>query len=214
MAQKFERGRARMFESNFFEFFSKVHPATPLVLYTPVVVACLYFAVARYSMGAALILGLLVAGYVAWTLMEYWLHRTIFHLRLPGPLGERLHFLMHGVHHDYPHDHTRLVMPPAISVTLAVLVFGLLYVVVGLELMLPFFAGIVTGYIGYDTLHWYTHAGKPKSRLLRYLRREHLIHHFKENETRYGVSCPWWDHAFGTAGERHPSSSPARGEEG
>jgi sterol desaturase/sphingolipid hydroxylase (fatty acid hydroxylase superfamily) len=119
---------------------------------------------------------------------------------------------MHGVHHDYPYDDTRLVMPPAISISGAVLVFGLLYVTVGLVTMLPLFAGVVFGYIIYDSVHWYTHAGRPDNRFLKYLRREHLIHHFKHSETRFGVSCPWWDYVFGTAGESHPRSSAADGD--
>ena len=42
-------------------------------------------------------------------------------------IGKMLHFIMHGVHHDYPNDATRLVMPPIISVPLAI-VFYLVFI--------------------------------------------------------------------------------------
>jgi hypothetical protein len=49
-------------------------------------------------------------------------------------------------------------------------------------------------------LHWYSHVGTPTNAWLKYLRREHMIHHFKEQKTRFGVSCPWWDFIFRTTG--------------
>ena len=45
------------------------------------------------------------------------------------------------------------------------------------------FAGFVLGYVIYDTVHWYTHAGAPTGALLKFLRREHLVHHFSESGT-------------------------------
>jgi sterol desaturase/sphingolipid hydroxylase (fatty acid hydroxylase superfamily) len=188
-----------MFESDFLEYFSRVHPAIPSALYLPLSFGSLYFAIgvekqSLWSVGLGVI-----AGYVLWTFFEYWLHRLLFHLPVVGPKTQRIYFLIHGVHHDYPWDETRLVIPTGASVVLGVLMYGLFRVVLGSQMYAPF-AGFVMGYVAYDTVHWYVHARAPRNRFFRWLRREHLVHHFKEPNSRYGVSCPWLDYLFGTRG--------------
>lgn len=200
VGNKVSKGSGRMFRSDFVERFSHVHPATPAVLYLPLVVFSLFQALGPKAMPAAAVLAWFVGGYVLWTLFEYWFHRLFFHLKVTGPRTERLHFLVHGVHHDYPWDRTRLVMPPSVSITLACLVFPLFWALWGANRMWAPFGGFVFGYVVYDTVHWYTHAGRPRSRIFKWLRREHLVHHFRESGSRFGVSCPWWDHVFGTTG--------------
>jgi len=91
-------------------------------------------------------------------------------------------------------------MPPSVSVSLGVLVYLLFRSIWGSAGMWAPYAGFVLGYVIYDSVHWYTHAGKPHSRLGKWLRREHLVHHFKDSGTRFGVSCPWWDLVFRTQG--------------
>src|ERR1700724_2634701 len=59
-----------MFESRFMEFFTHVHPATPLVLYVPVIVYMLYRAFAQEDMSILAILPLFLAGILMWTLLE------------------------------------------------------------------------------------------------------------------------------------------------
>ena len=56
-----------------------------------------------------------VGGYGLWTLTEYWIHRSVFHLEPKSRLGGRLHWIFHGVHHDHPNDPRRLVMPPIVT---------------------------------------------------------------------------------------------------
>ncbi len=62
---------------------------------------------------------MLAGGYLFWTLTEYWLHRLVFHFEPDDGLGPRLHWIIHGVHHDHPNDPLRLVMPPSVSIPLA-----------------------------------------------------------------------------------------------
>ena len=69
----------RMFESNFMEFFSHVHPATPVVLYTPVIGYMLYASFAYKKLSVLAIAGLFVVGMLIWTLLEYVIHRYVFH---------------------------------------------------------------------------------------------------------------------------------------
>ena len=69
----------RMFESNFMEFFSHVHPATPVVLYTPVIGYMLYASFAYKKLSVLAVAGLFVVGMFIWTLLEYVIHRYVFH---------------------------------------------------------------------------------------------------------------------------------------
>jgi sterol desaturase/sphingolipid hydroxylase (fatty acid hydroxylase superfamily) len=193
------KGSARMFESDLLEKLSHVHPATPALLFLPVVGFAVYLAAARDGAGALTIGWQLALGYLAWTLTEYWLHRLFFHLPVRGRLTRTIYFFVHGVHHDWPWDRSRLVLPPSVSVLLAAL-FYFLFRALFAPSYHALFAGFVLGYVIYDTVHWYTHARAPKGRLLKYLRKQHMVHHFKQPDTRFGVSCPWWDVVFRTGG--------------
>src|SRR6516162_6051000 len=94
----------RMFESDFMEFFSRVHPATPLILYLPVVGYMLYASLWRQGFSLPVVVGLFLLGILLWTLIEYLIHRYIFHYEPKTRIGKRLHYIIHGVHHDYPND--------------------------------------------------------------------------------------------------------------
>src|SRR5580692_4096672 len=123
------RASPPMFESRLLDFFSRVHPAVPPLLFVPVIVLMAAWSLAQLSVAATV--GLAVAGYALWTLFEYWLHRLVFHFEPDHGIGARLHWIIHGIHHEHPNDPLRLVMPPAVSVPLAAIVFGVLYVIFG-----------------------------------------------------------------------------------
>ncbi len=186
-----------LFQSRFLDFFSRVHPAIPAVVFVPVVVACIALGI-QHGVSVAGTIGLFVAGLLIWTLTEYWLHRLVFHWEPDHPLGSRLHFIMHGVHHDHPNDRLRLVMPPAVSIPLAALFLLLFYLVFGAPTYLPTFAGFIVGYLAYDYTHFYLHHRVPKTKLGKKLREQHMRHHFQDHRFGYGVSTPLWDHVFRT----------------
>src|SRR3954471_13971005 len=114
--------RARMFDSDFFEFFSKVHPAVPFIFYIPIGLTLLGWAAYRGTITAVTTAMFLPLGWVTWQLMEYFLHKSLFHWEGSGPFTRKLHDILHGYHHKYPDDDTRLVMPLGASIPLAVLI--------------------------------------------------------------------------------------------
>src|SRR5687768_3828917 len=168
-----------MFESDVLDRLSRVHPLVPLVIFVPTV--CALFVVGARQLTTAGTLGLLMAGWLFWTLTEYWLHRLVFHFEPEeGPLA-RLHWIIHGVHHDHPNDPLRLVMPPSVSVPLAALFYLGFYVVLGGTYALAFGAGFFAGYIAYDMTHYYVHHFRPRSRVGKRLRELHMRHHFQDD---------------------------------
>jgi len=185
-----------LFKSEFLNFFSRVHPAIPAIIFVPVIVAMEWLGVANgYSVLA--MVGFIAIGLFIWTLTEYWLHRLIFHWEPDNAFGRRMHFIIHGIHHDHPNDKMRLVMPPSVSVPLAAL-FLLAYWLVFGEAGFPIFGGFMLGYLAYDYTHYYVHHFVPKSNLGKKLREQHMRHHFQDHRFGYGVSSPLWDVAFRT----------------
>ncbi len=187
----------RMFESNFMEFFSHVHPATPLILYGPIIALMLYLAFVRKGLSFLTVLGFFVIGVLTWTLLEYVIHRYVFHYEPKTRVGKMLHFIMHGVHHDYPNDATRLVMPPIISVPLAVVFYVVFILTLG-RFAPAALAGFGFGYVCYDTIHYATHHFSMKRGVWRWLKQYHLRHHYQDDHAGYGVSSPLWDYVFKT----------------
>jgi sterol desaturase/sphingolipid hydroxylase (fatty acid hydroxylase superfamily) len=193
-----------MFESRFLDRFTRVHPIVPVVLFGPVITWLLVAGIGRN--GVATALALVALGYVFWTLTEYWLHRVVFHFEPENGIGARIHWMIHGVHHDHPNDPLRLVMPPSASIPLASLFYALFWLVLGADAALSFGAGFLAGYLVYDMLHYHVHHHKPRTRVGRTLRELHMRHHFQDHDAGYGVSAPYWDVVFGTPPRRKARS--------
>ena len=186
-----------MFESKLLDFFSRVHPSVPVIIYVPAIAAMEVWSLSKISVLASI--GLFVGGYLLWTLFEYWLHRLVFHFEPQKGIGARLHWIIHGVHHDHPNDPLRLVMPPAVSIPLAAIVFGVMWLVVGTSYAPGLAAGFYAGYLVYDMLHYALHHAVPGSRLGKALRERHMRHHFQDDTKGFGISAPYWDEVFRTS---------------
>jgi sterol desaturase/sphingolipid hydroxylase (fatty acid hydroxylase superfamily) len=204
------RASPRLFESDLLDFLSRVHPSVPLIIFLPVIVALAALSLSHVAV--LTFVGLFVGGYLMWTLFEYWLHRLVFHFEPEAGIGARLHWIIHGVHHDHPNDRLRLVMPPAVSVPVGAIVVGALYLVFGTAYAAGLGAGFVSGYLVYDMTHYYLHHFRPRGRLGRSLRELHMRHHFQDHTRGFGISAPYWDAVFRTFPHRRslaPSVSPS-----
>ena len=190
------RSSPRMFENDLLDRFSRVHHYVPLAIFLPAIAVFLYIGFDRLSTLTTLALG--VGGYLFWSLSEYWIHRGIFHFEPEEGFGARLHWIIHGVHHDHPNDPLRLVMPPSVSVPLSSLFVLGFYAVLGSPLFLPFSGGFLAGYLIYDMTHYHLHHHKPKTWIGRRLRELHMRHHFEDHTTGFGISAPYWDRFFRT----------------
>jgi dihydroceramide fatty acyl 2-hydroxylase len=186
----------RMFDSDLLDRLSRVHVVVPLVIFVPAI--GIMFGLGAPHFSPLEVVGLVLGGYLFWTLTEYWMHRLVFHFEPEEGVGARLHWIIHGVHHDHPNDPMRLVMPPSVSVPLSLAFLGLFDLALGFDWAIAVFSGFLVGYLTYDMLHYHTHHHVPKSRLGRKLRELHMRHHFQDDHAGYGVSAPYWDHVFGT----------------
>lgn len=160
----------------------------------------LWLGASRYGYPGRREAGLLTAGLLFWTLFEYVMHRYVFHLVVESTLGKRLAHTVHGVHHEYPRDRSRLFMPLVPRVLISGLVFGLMYLVMGWQ-ALAFFPCFLLGHLVYASMHYAIHEYAPP-KLLKALWRNHHLHHYKTPDKGFGVSTVLWDVVFGTVPDK------------
>jgi 4-hydroxysphinganine ceramide fatty acyl 2-hydroxylase len=186
----------RMFKSDLFESLSKVHFTIPLFIFVPVILFCAYEAF-QHSIGFISFCGLFILGLFIWTFVEYIMHRFVFHYMPPDkPWAMRLHFIFHGVHHDYPSDAKRLVLPPSVSIPLATGFYFLFKALLPVNYVFGFFPGFILGYLIYDISHYAIHHFNFKGSIWKKIKQHHMLHHYQDPGKGYGVSSPLWDKIF------------------
>lgn len=191
------KGSGQIFDNKILEALTRTHPALIVGMYVPLCLLSMWYHYTEYSQNVWVTVGLAVAAFLGWTLVEYILHRYVFHFVNENPTVQRVHYMIHGVHHDYPNDKERLIMPPVPSLIIAALFFGVFYLFFGWAVfaLLP---GFILGYLSYALMHYSIHAFKPPFPWLKNVWRHHHLHHHKYPDKAYGVSSPFWDHIFGT----------------
>ena len=186
------RESARMFKNDFLEGLSKIHFSVPLFIFVPVIAYFSYKAIINDISFIAYLL-YFVLGVFVWTATEYVLHRYLFHFVPKSEWGLRLHFIFHGVHHDYPRDSKRLVMVPSVSIPLAALFYYLFSLFLTNVHLYAFFPGFIAGYLAYDMTHYAIHHANFKSSFWKKIKHHHMLHHYDDPSKGYGVSSDLWD---------------------
>jgi sterol desaturase/sphingolipid hydroxylase (fatty acid hydroxylase superfamily) len=189
-------GQPRIFDQDIFEWFSWARPSTLAMIYLPIA-GLLFWRGLASGLAWPATLGLFGLGAFAWTLIEYVMHRFSFHFSPTSRIGICFAYLIHGVHHAFPEDPRRWVMPPVVSLPVTAAIAFATWLVFG-SWSGPLVAGGVVAYLWYDLVHYAIHRGPMKSGIGAALRRHHLMHHYSLPERRFGVSTTLWDHVFGT----------------
>lgn len=187
----------RIFKSDLLEALTRTHIAIPLTLFWTAGAASLWYSIARLDIGWGITLLLFVGGTIFFTLLEYLMHRYLYHIPATTPWRERFRYVVHGVHHDHPRDKRRLAQPPITSVLLAIILLSLFRLIMG-DFGFAFCGGVLFGYSSYLAIHYATHMLKPPKNFLGILWKNHNLHHYVNDEGAFGVSSPLWDHVFGT----------------
>ena len=196
LKNRWVKTQGRIFKHPFLEKLTKSNPSTTIIFYTFLILLFLTLEIQCTRTGVLEIAMLYVAGMFTWTLMEYILHRYVFHIDEYFPSFKRFHYIVHGIHHEYPKDDERLFMPPVPGAIIAFLMFLFWYLFFGINVF-ALMAGISNGYLLYSYLHYTIHT-KPYGHLLHKLWSHHAKHHYKYPDKAFGVSSPFWDIIFGT----------------
>lgn len=149
--------------------------------------------------------GWLFSGLFTWTLLEYLLHRFVFHERRLGKTLGREHARHHGRVSWFAPWSSKLclaavILPP---IGAAVALLG------GPETSGACLAGITAGWLSYEWLHRRIHVSAPHGPYGRWTRRHHLVHHLEHPNRNYGVTSPLWDWVFGTLSPSETVTVPA-----
>ncbi|HEY3129702.1 MAG TPA: sterol desaturase family protein [Acidobacteriota bacterium] len=144
-------------------------------------------------------LWLLPAGLLIWTLIEYCMHRFLFHWKIRNRKLKNLLWHLHIGHHAEPRDPEQILVPPSMSIPISGVLLGGLYLVLGsLFWAIGVIVGTWIGFLYYESVHYRLHRSAAEEGLLHYQRRRHFYHHFVDGETCFGVTSPLWDFVFGT----------------
>lgn len=176
-------------------------------MYPPLVVLLLVWAAPRAGWGASI--GLFALALLAWTLVE-WVFHWAMHARTPWPRFREFQEFAHLRHHREPDDLPRSIVTLRGSMVLSVLFFGVsLALFRSLVPSMIFHAGLTTGYLFYEFVHFATHA-RWNIPGVNWLERYHALHHSRQWNRTFGVTCPLWDYVFGTAPRRSSSVQRTR----
>ena len=132
-----------------------------------------------------------VAGAVCWSLLEYAVHRWLYHR---APYFRELH----AAHHAEPNAF--IGAPPVVGILLIWALFFAPFVGTDFTLASGLTTGILIGYMAYMLVHHAAHYWtlSPASWLWQ-ARRHHALHHHHADEHNFGITTSFWDHVFGTA---------------
>lgn len=142
-----------------------------------------------------------VLGLFVFILSEYFTHRFFFHLKAPkNPLFLKFLKRIHYDHHLYPHDLKLLFLPLWYSIPNFLLLSAIFYSFLHNQLLtVGFGLGLIAMLLTYEWKHYVAHRPlKPKTRFGRWVKKVHLLHHFKNENYWFGVSNPFVDVIFGT----------------
>jgi 4-hydroxysphinganine ceramide fatty acyl 2-hydroxylase len=190
-------GSGQLFTNRFLESLTRTNFAFPVILFLVLSMLILIYGVASSEINVSGMIWLFPVGMIFFTLVEYLIHRFLFHFKADTEKEKNFQYLIHGVHHEFPKDKDRLVMPPLVTVLLAVVFYFIFKLIMG-EGVFVFFPGFISGYSVYLLIHFALHRYHPPKNFFKYLWKHHSLHHYKSEEGCYSVSFPFWDYIFGT----------------
>ncbi|OYU96096.1 MAG: fatty acid hydroxylase [Bacteroidetes bacterium B1(2017)] len=195
--QKIESGeKGILFESQKLERFTQISPLTAILFYGFIWCLLLFLNNTYTSNGFTKSAGIYLFALLFWTFFEYMAHRYIFHFITDSPRVKTFHRFIHGIHHEFPRDVKRLIMPPLPGLSIILLLFGTFYLFMDLNTFV-FLAGFINGWAIYVSIHYVIHAYKP-IKGFKILWRHHAKHHYQQGDKAFGVSSPFWDWFFRT----------------
>lgn len=197
------KGSPPLFKNAFLEKLTHTHISVPLIIFFSIAAVLIYYGIFEKGFEVPQMILLFIGGLFFFTLVEYLMHRYLYHIPATTKRRKKISYTMHGVHHDYPKDKSRLAMPPVLSLLIASVLFILYRAVLG-NFVFGFLAGFLVGYAGYLAIHYSVHTFRVPGNFLRILWHHHAIHHYREDDRAFGVSSPLWDYIFGTMPRKAP----------
>ncbi len=190
-------GQAQLFENRHLETLTKANPLVIWGTYIPILCYVLYKAHDTFLLPFTTIAAFFISGMLYWTFFEYVAHRYFFHWISDNLKAQKIVYILHGNHHEFPRDRQRLFMPLLPSLILSSSLFGIHYIFLGVYNW-AFFPGFIFGYLLYASIHYAIHAYEPPFDFMKPLWRNHQMHHYRNENLGFSVSNTFWDKVFCT----------------
>jgi sterol desaturase/sphingolipid hydroxylase (fatty acid hydroxylase superfamily) len=201
LIQPKNKGTKQLFQNPILEKLTRTHISVPLTIFFTYSTALLYWSITHTSLSTGTTVGMFAVGFITFTWIEYMVHRYVFHMGTFTALRQKIQYTVHGVHHEFPKDKSRLAMPPLLSITISTVLLLLFRLIMG-DLVFSFLPGMLVGYAYYLSVHYIVHVYQPPKNIFKWLWINHSIHHYKHGEYVFGVSSPFWDYVYGTMKEK------------
>ncbi len=159
----------------------------------------------------------IVAGVAAyWPLQEWFLHKSLLHLRPRTVLGVQVDPVFaryHRYHHRHPWVLERTFLPTAVLVPLLPINVALWWLVMpSWGLAITAMAAMTAAALAYEWTHYLTHTPyRPRSAYYRRIHRNHMLHHFKDDAAYFAFTAPWMDEWLGTGDAARRDEQPPQG---
>lgn len=184
------------------------HPWMPTAMYTPIGILLTGFSLSAHPHSLTTVLLFIFLGIFAWTFIEYLLHRFVFHLTRVKEPWRSLASGLHMAHHRTMNAEDLIIAPPLVSFIYSFFLYFIFALITQSFSLGAFMAtGLIIGYVAYEWAHYGSHRFRPKSRIGKYLKDYHLLHHYKYPNDVFGVTNPFWDLVFGTYAKNKPAKT-------
>lgn len=150
-----------------------------------------------------------MSGAVFFAIAEYVSHCLILH-KFPKFLP--ILYQGHAKHHEHPTEFRHLFSPMHYDLMLYLGYFAVLWILFrDLPLVFAIIAGTSLYQVYYQWMHYVSHRPiTPKTPWGRWLKKKHLLHHYADEFSWYGVSHPALDYLFGTHKPRPKSADASK----
>jgi len=177
--------------------YRKINVYLVWLFYLPVIIIALIYSLIFVKYAYGFIFLIFLSGIFTWTLVEYFLHRFVLHFVSETSIIKKVHNFIHGAHHVVPKDLQFFTASPFVTFPIALIFWFLFYQIFGNQLVWSFYAGFGLGYLLYEYVHYAIHKyPQPPYPFLKKLWINHLKHHYKCPDKRFGVTNTFWDYVF------------------
>lgn len=166
-----------------------------LVVFSVFVVSCIVFFSTPPRRNAWL--GFVV-GLIAFYFIEYFVHRFVLHGYFKRIMPKA--YEGHMLHHNHPVDTEYLLTPNSYNVPYYMLFWAVLLLGTrNAHVTAAFIAGVSIFQLYYEWAHFVAHRPIiPRTPWGKWMKKYHLLHHFKDGDYWFGVTNPTLDMVAGT----------------
>jgi sterol desaturase/sphingolipid hydroxylase (fatty acid hydroxylase superfamily) len=140
----------------------------------------------------------ILAGFLTVNLLEYLIHRYLFHPTKYGNRYKKLILSIHARHHRFNNVEEYAIVPITTSFMLiatSVLIFQKLSGATH-ALTMAYFIACGLSYTYHEYLHYMIHQSKLAGRIGAFYTRYHDVHHLQDANKNYCFISPFWDIVF------------------